>query len=339
MNNFSTKLKQEIQSIQIPEEKLNHAIVAAIKKGKRKQRTLGRKILYGSSVAVLLFSLFISSAFISPTMAEVISKIPYLSLIFKSKPLDEVIWEELKERGYKIGSYGITYSPKKTIHIWVDGSDTYYNEVKDGIKKTVNDILQSKGYDSYSVKISKYQERIDYELNKAEKKEKTILESEITKRLTTLNYPFNMVQADPTEDTIFINMEGSKKYYNEVKRDVEQVAKEIAESNHYPGYNIKVTRVTVEVRAADKGSQIIPAIAEGLLSKKEYKVTGVGYKSKPFMIILSTSIQSYDPTAKELGMKIDKAINEYLKSDDILSLLGDEKVKVIVYSKDKKKIN
>ena len=140
-------------------------------------------------------------------------------------------------------------------------------------------------------------------------------------------------------DTIFINMEGSKKYYNEVKRDVEQVAKEIAESNHYPGYKIKVTRVTVEVRAADKGSQIIPAIAEGLLSKKEYKVTGVGYKSKPFIIMISTSIQSSDLTAKELGMKIDKEISEYLKSEDILSILGDEKVKVIVYSKDKKKIN
>ncbi|MES9682616.1 hypothetical protein ABWK22_06765, partial [Gottfriedia acidiceleris] len=247
MNNFSTKLKQEIQSIQIPNEKLNHVIEAAIKKGKRKQRALGRKILYCSSVAVLLFSLFISSAFISPTMAEVISKIPYLSLIFKSKPLEQVIWKELKERGYKIGSFGITYSPK-TIHIWVDGSESYYNEVKDGIKKTVDEILQSKGYDSYSVKISKYQERKDYELNETEKKEKTVLESEITKKLTTLNYTFNMVQADPTENTIFINMEGSKTYYNDVKRDVEQLAKKIAETNHYPGYKIKVTRVTVEVR-------------------------------------------------------------------------------------------
>ncbi|PGZ90476.1 hypothetical protein COE53_18070 [Bacillus sp. AFS029533] len=271
-------------------------------------------------------------------MAEVISKIPYLSLIFKSKPLEQMIWEELKKRGYKIGSFGITYSPK-TIHIWVDESESYYNEVKDGIKKTVDEILQSKGYNSYSVNITKYQERKDYELNVAEKKEKTVLESEITKKLTNLNYPFNMVQADPTEDTIFINMEGSKKYYNEVKRDVEQIAKEIAESNHYPGYKIKVTRVTVEVRATDKGSQIIPAIAEGLLSKKEYKVKGVGYKSKPLIIMISTSIQSSDLTAKELGMKIDKEINEYLKSEDILSILGDEKVKVIVYSMDKKKIN
>ncbi|WP_176547350.1 DUF4030 domain-containing protein [Bacillus sp. AFS053548] len=271
-------------------------------------------------------------------MAEVISKIPYLSLIFKSKPLEQMIWEELKKRGYKIGIFCITYLPK-TIHIWVDESESYYNEVKDGIKKTVDKILQSKGYNSYSVNITKYQERKDYELNVAEKKEKTVLESEITKKLTNLNYPFNMVQADPTEDTIFINMEGSKKYYNEVKRDVEQVAKEIAESNHYPGYKIKVTRVTVEVRATDKGSQIIPAIAEGLLSKKEYKVTGVGYKSKPLIIMISTSIQSSDLTAKELGMKIDKEINEYLKSEDILSILGDEKVKVIVYSMDKKKIN
>ncbi|MES9685866.1 DUF4030 domain-containing protein, partial [Gottfriedia acidiceleris] len=97
--------------------------------------------------------------------------------------------------------------------------------------------------------------------------------------------------------------------------------------------------VTVEVRESDKGSKIIPAISEGLMSKKEYKVTEIGYKSKPLIIMVSTSIKSSDLTAKELGMKIDKEINEYLKTEDILSILGDEKVKVIVYSKDKKKIN
>ena len=75
------------------------------------------------------------------------------------------------------------------------------------------------------------------------------------------------------------------------------------------------------------------------MPKKEYKVTEIGYKSKPLIILVSTSIQSSDPKAKELGMKIDKEINEYLKSEDILSILGDETVKVIVYSKDKKKIN
>jgi hypothetical protein len=43
--------------------------------------------------------------------------------------------------------------------------------------------------------------------------------------------------------------------------------------------------------------------------------------------------------SKELAMKIETEINEFLKSEDVSSILGDEAYEIIVYSKDKKKIN
>lgn len=80
---------------------------------------------------------------------------------------------------------------------------------------------------------------------------------------------------------MFINIVGSKKYYNTIQEAVEKAALELANANKYKGYKINVMRVTTEVRIAGKEAQILPAITEGLMSKKEYKVSGVGFKSKP----------------------------------------------------------
>lgn len=338
MSDFSSKLKIEVQRIQIPEEKLNMAIEVGLKKGKSKSKR-GSIFVYITSAAVLLIGLFISTAFFSPTMAEVVSKIPYLNLIFKSKSLDTIVWDKLIDKGYKLSSVGVSYTPKKTIDVSLEGSDEYYDEVKNEVQKTVKDVLKSKGYDSYAIKITQQKDFKEYELNEKEKKEKNILEREVSITLKQLKYRFDSIIVDPTEKSIFINIVGSKDYYNDVKSHVQKVALETAKTNHFPNYKIKVTRVTVEISKPDKGSLIIPAISEGLMSKKEYKVKGVGYKSKPLKIIIRTSIRSTDPSAKHLVKKIVSEINEFLKSEDISTELGDEKYEIIIYSKDKKKIN
>jgi len=351
---MDNKIRQEMDKIEIPEElhtrvilgmeqaKQDNEISRQLKserKNHKKRWSPKKKIMFFSGVAVLSFGVFISSAFVSPTMAKVISNIPYLNLIFQSEPIGGLIQNELEKKGYKVSSLGTSYEPKKVIEVTLEGSDDYYNEVKDDVEETIREILKSKGYDAYSVKVSKGSVRTDYVLNKEETEEKNILENEVTKKLKQLNYKFDNVQVDPTEKTIFINIVGSDKYYNSVQDDVEKMAIEVADRNKYTSYKINVTRVTVKVEKADKGAQITPAIAEGLMSKKEFKVTGVGYKGKPLSFIISTSILSSDSKAKALGTEIELMIVEFLKSEEISSILGDESYEIIVNSKDKKKIN
>ncbi|WP_281279698.1 DUF4030 domain-containing protein [Terrilactibacillus laevilacticus] len=124
-----------------------------------------------------------------------------------------------------------------------------------------------------------------------------------------------------------------------MKNDVKTLAKEVAEANKYTGYNIKVTKVTVKVRKDDKGSEITHVIAEGLISKKEYKVTEVGYKFNPLTFIISTSVKSSDPKAKELGVKIEKTIQDFLRLEGMKAILKNEPYKINVISKDKRKLN
>jgi hypothetical protein len=340
MNDYlSNSVKKEVDKIQIPDDKLEQRILLAIKNGKRNKRRIGKKVFYFSSAAILLLGLLVGSAFVSPAMANVMSKIPYLGSIFQSKPINIMILDELNEKGYKIGTVGIGYEPNKKIEVYIEGPASYYNEVRNEVEKNTKGILQSKGYDAYSVKVNKFTAKTDYVLNEKETKEKTLLESKVNEKLKREGFKFDSVRVDPTEKTIFINVVGSKKYYNNIQDSVEKTAIKVASENNYKVYKINVTRVTVKVTKSDKGSQVISAITEGLMSKKEYKVSSVGYKSKPLTFIIRTSILSTEPTAITLGTEIESTIVEFLESEEISPILDKEPYQIIVNSKDNKKIN
>jgi Protein of unknown function (DUF4030) len=339
MNDYlSNSVKKEVDKIQIPDDKLEQRIGYAIKSGKKDKRRIGKKVFYISSAAVLLLGLLVGSAFVSPVMANVVSRIPYLGSIFQSEPITSLILDDLKVKGYKIRSVGIRYEPKKMIIVYVEAPDDY-NEVKNDVGKITKGILKSKGYDAYSVKVSKSIDKDDYVLNEEETKEKTHLENKVNEKLKEADFKFDWVQVDPTENTIFINVVGSKEYYNTIQDAVKKTAIKVASENNYKDYRINVTRVTVKVTKPDKGSQVITAITEGLMSKKEYKVSSVGYKSKPLTFIIRTSILSTEPTAKTLGTEIESTIVEFLESKEISPILDKEPYKIIVNSKDNKKMN
>ncbi|WP_191277029.1 DUF4030 domain-containing protein [Neobacillus kokaensis] len=80
-------------------------------------------------------------------------------------------------------------------------------------------------------------------------------------------------------------------------------------------------------------------IADGLMAKKEFKVTGVGYKDKPLSFIITTSVLSSDPTAKAHGTKLESLIVEFLQSEEISPIVDNEPYEITVNSKDNKKIN
>lgn len=343
---MDNNIKKELNKIEIPRE-LRERVMLGVQQAIAEEEPIKdkkiwrfrKKVAYSSGVAVLICGLFIGSAFVSPTMEAIASKIPYLNLIFHSKSVVEVITEELKNKGYKSSSAGISYSPKKFVSLSLDLSDKEFKKAKPEVENIVRRILKSRGYDAYSIRVSKFEPNEDYVPSEEEKKEMTVLNQEVTKKLNLLHYKFDHVQTDPTEHTIFINIGTSKDYYNSVKDDVEKVMQETVSANHYKGYKIKVTNVSVTVRKADKGSQITSLLAEGLMSKKEFKVTGVGYKSKPLTLIIQTSVRSSDSKAKELGKKLDQMIVDFLNSKEISAIVKNEPYVIIIKSKDDKKIN
>ncbi|MCJ7989953.1 hypothetical protein MUB15_12550 [Priestia sp. OVS21] len=80
-----------------------------------KQNHLVRNIVYCGITLFLLSGAFISSAFVSPAMAQVAAKIPYVGQLFKQKPIADVLYQELEKRDIKQLAWGRPIMEEKRI--------------------------------------------------------------------------------------------------------------------------------------------------------------------------------------------------------------------------------
>jgi hypothetical protein len=81
MDKRFTELEAEIEKIPVPMEKIDSIIQKTLYQNYLPQKNKKLKtIFYSLSVAVVAFGLFIGSAFISPAMARVVNKIPFIKI-------------------------------------------------------------------------------------------------------------------------------------------------------------------------------------------------------------------------------------------------------------------
>lgn len=335
-------LKSEIDKIEVPEHKLNSVIKNGIEKGKKQEKRpfKNKNVLYLTTAAILFFSLFVGSAFIFSPIATVASKIPYLGSIFESEPLSEVIFKELEDKGYSLNGVGNSYKPKREIEVSVIGTNDYYNSVKNDIKEDVQQILKAKGYDSYSISVNKFKESVEPKLTKEQQNEISIIKETISDKLNQLNYEFNAIDVDPFNKEVFINLKESMQDYNDNKGKVKKAAEEVLNGINYENYKIKASQSTLLIKKEDDiGSKVTSTIGEGLLSKKEYKVTEVGYIEEPLTFNIKTSVDSSNPSAKTLSQNIEKEVKQLLELKSVASKLDGKSYKLIIYSKDGKRLN
>lgn len=305
---------------------------------KKHRYSLGRKFTYSVCSVALLFTLFIGSAFFSPAMAEVVSKIPYLSKIFHSEPINQIIWGELEEKGYEIS--GVSGNASHIL-ISLDGSEQYFQDVHEEVKEIAAKILKSNEYDRYTIKVKR---QIDI-VPPTSEREKAIGETlnRINDQLIKLNFNVLSYGASyPSENLnkviIEIDVPNTEKRIEEIK----EITNEILRAKNIESYSIKINKIDLVQREKEaKWDEIFPAIYQGLTAKKEYKVTGFAYSfhPAPLQIIIKTSINSSDKDAPEKVHIIEKTINEFLNSKEIKSKIDGEPYKIIIRSKDKQKIN
>lgn len=335
------QFQKEINKIPVPEKQLDLAIESAILKGKKKKWSIGKKIGYLSGAAVLLFGLFIGSAFLSPTMAEVASKILYLNRIFETKPIVEVLSEKLRGE-YEIDGIGMQLIPKKTISVAIVGSDEYYESVKDEVEEIIEDTLASKNYDAFKIDVYKQElqmETRDPKQLKYERESKELMDAirdELEKHdFAILTYG---VRNNDIEKVVELDIPNTEKRTDRIKKIVQT----IIDKEEMGNFSIKFHKVDMEKREQEqRWYPVIDTIAEGLMGNKKYKVKGIGYSNhpSPMTITIKTKVKSTDPDAKELGAEIEKIVVDFITSKEAKEAVGDDPYKIIVYSKDKKEIN
>lgn len=297
-----------------------------------------KRVIYSGIAFLILIGLLISSAFVSPAMAQIVSKIPYLNSLFESKPLNDEITEALDKKGYKWDGVGVENQPKR-VSVMIVGSDEYYNEVKSTVKKLIQDILDSRGYDAYKVQIT---QSIPYEEPTPEEKEQLEKYNRIYDVVLGVLKGYGYDSLGQVNDiqpgSISFELPNTEQRTEEIKKQVANTLKQ----NQLGDFSIKVHTYNPQKREREaRWSEVVNTISNGLLAKKEYKVEMVGYSNKPkaFTISIDTSLSSTDSDAKNTVDKIEKTVQDFLHSKETKQVIGDDAYRIIIYSKDKKKLN
>lgn len=304
-----------------------------------KQNRLLRNVVYCGIALVILSSAFISSAFVSPAMAQVAAKIPYLGQLFKQKPVSDVLYQELEKKGYKIDSLGQTYyGGKKQIEISVTGSEKYFKNVKGDINKIAKDMLEARHYDTYKVKITRY-DPSQYEYKPDPRQEKyDKIEEEIDNELKKHNYHVlsaSLGGLDP-EMTVDLEVPDTEKNIEDIKK----VIKDVLVKNKEEKMPIKVDKINLKKRAQDgRWANIINDVGEDLLGKDKYHVKMVGYSVHPEPQVFIYTSLSYSEENKEFANELEGVIDEFLQTGDMKNKVKDDSYKIIIYAKGKKKLN
>lgn len=133
MNNQIPDIKETIEKIEVPFDKLDKTIDVAIKRAKTKHKKPKRKLYPFIGVASLAICVLIGSAFVSPAMAKVLSSIPVLNSVF----------EFVGDRGLEIASQkGLSEKIEKTVtdkNISLTMKDIFF----DGTRLSISYIQES----------------------------------------------------------------------------------------------------------------------------------------------------------------------------------------------------
>jgi uncharacterized protein (DUF302 family) len=288
-----------------------------------------------SCVAVLVLSLFIGSAFVSPAMAQVVAKVPFLGQIFGNKSdIIEQISEELIAKGYKVTA-GVSY-PEKVIRISVDGSEEYFNQVKNDVNQIASNILHSSNYDAYNVKVvlSRPKE-IEERTNETELKYAEIID-DINERLKTQGYNVLEVSYDLPKK-LEIGIPNTETRISEM----EQIVKDLLKDNGISDVSLKVNKIDMAELEMDKRWRgILDLVGEDILGKKEYKVRMVGYSIHPEPEIQAfITLSGENQNTRYFAKRLEKVINDFLQSQEMKSKVGKDSYHITIYNKEDKIVN
>jgi hypothetical protein len=322
----------------IPDE-LHQRVVAGVdqaiknkKSAKGTKWSLKKKSLTIAAAALVALALLVGSPFVSPAMANIAQKIPFLNAIYH-KDISSRIAEALDAKHIPYDSIAIRYGQDKTIIVGI--KDSTHSGLRREATDVVNRVMKENGYDSFAIQTD--DSMVD---NKPEKA--TPEENQRTKALSELaaslkDFPDVTVGILGTK-AFDVQMPDTEKRVDEIKQKIKEVAKRY----HMEDYPIELRTFSMTKRQLDHQWQsLITTIGEGVLAKKEYHVKGFGYsiKEDTMNFIITTTYDDVNEESERTAVKIEQLINSFLKSEDAQKRVGDKKYKIIINTANHQQIN
>lgn len=313
---FAKNIKSESEKSHTSLKKINDSF----DKRKRKRYPIAVAIVVG-------FGIIVTSTFLSPAMAEMKSKIPFLGQLFQSKSIDLLIYEAIEKAGYDRASIGMTPGDKILFEISLEGTKEDADRERKKITTIVDEILKSKGYDQYKIKVSSFIPEIT-PLSEEEKK-LADLGQVIEKNLRSSGY--DIITVNPYNEKIDINIPLTETRENEISK----ITLDIAKDNGLDK-TVSFTKVDVENNKREGiWLDYLRTIHEGLSLNKEFHVSSYGYSYRPekMKIIIKTTMKLNDKDAEATVKKIESEIVSFLETDDVQAKVKNQPYELIIRSK------
>ncbi|SFK32032.1 Protein of unknown function [Halobacillus dabanensis] len=336
---------EEIKNLKFNKENQNNVI----NRLKEPVRVKKKKFRKRWAAAACIF-LFIGGLMFTPAMEHVVAKIPYISQFLDQKEdrmerLDafyEDISLSLKKEGYQMENIQVSWDDKEVIIEMKSMNNDDF-----AVQLLVEEELEDKGFNDYSVSVKPFKERntkTDVTEEEIEEYQKNTeeLETKLTKRLEKnsfeLMFPVQ-VQMNPTQG-VYINvivpetekrldlleeimLEEGKEYGEDPDLDIRQVQKRAREQ---------------EIRWGKTGA--INDIAQAMMESEQFPVTGFSYSFHPYplQIKIKTSLGQSSRRSKEIAEEIKSEIDLFIQSGEKTKSIREDRYEVHVLSKDKNKI-
>ena len=338
---MDNKLKSEFDKINIPGDISKRATIGI----EMAEQELNRKVssknlfrktaLYFTSAAILIVGLLVGSIFISPAMAEVASKIPFLRAMFDLKPIHEEVRKELDKEGFNVGQVSVRYVPDPSITIPLTGESKDNKQVQLQAEEVVKDILRFRNYDNYEVNVVSGEVDVpDAPLSQGGQRQ---FVEEIIDKAELNGFKVFMIGVRPDKKIITVQVPKTEIHDKKIK----EIVLESAKKQGYHNYSVKFDRIEVG-KKPDIASwePVINIINEGLIGRSDFKVSKVGYSdTNPFTIIIYTSISASSSEKETAVADIMAEINELLASKNVRDRIKGSPYKIIIKSKDGSVLN
>ncbi|MGE7771183.1 hypothetical protein ACQKMK_11670 [Viridibacillus arvi] len=246
-----------------------------------------------------------------------------------------------KKKGYPDG-YDLTLSRamKEVVLVIRPYSKKNFNYLKDDLQSNIEEVLQSKKYTDYKVKVLAY-------WNKTNQTEKQEYEQKIIDEIANImeqTYKINVLIGTRYSATDGRIVQLDLMFYKKNKEiidpnEVNNFHKEFLKLAQEKGFNVKDIPIRFKTNLKrDWEMKVMPSIDQGLKEINDLKVTSTTIIDDQNPIIINTSIDSIDNSAKEIGKRIEELTKEFFQYKQMnKSLSGPYEIHVL--SKDNKKIN
>ncbi|MFK9093126.1 hypothetical protein [Bacillus salipaludis] len=336
------KIQSELEKIQIPDEVMDR-MYKGMERAKREEKagrfSSKRKKLIGSLTGlVAAFGLLFGATFVSPAMAEMAAKIPYLNEVFLkdinedgAKSVFALVREEGLRRGYEPSGFRVGQGlmegddPDK-IYIFLKSND-YNEKTKLDAEKLTKEMLDQKGYYAKSIEVLPFKadfyasmRRINRIMIEEAKKIETLIKEK--------GYSVDYVGMNRGLDEIFVILPDTEKHVDEVRTIIQAYQK-----GKYNEFYLDIR--TVDLTNLDQETKLkkdLYTIFEGLVAKQEaYKVNSFTYSTTDQLVItIETSLEKKDQKLEEqIRKEVSAQLDKEYKQPYTINMVGLEELKAI----------